>query len=84
MLNSVKEFLNYIENERNYSQHTITAYQNDLKQFYIFLSKEEKNIRFEKIQKDDVKNFLALLFENGVSKKVFRENLHRFVPIFIF
>lgn len=69
MLNSVKEFLNYIENERNYSQHTITAYQNDLKQFYIFLSKEEKNIRFEKIQKDDVKNFLALLFENGVSKK---------------
>lgn len=31
------KFRNYLENERNYSVHTITAYENDISSFYKFL-----------------------------------------------
>lgn len=34
----VREFLDYIKFEKRYSQHTLVSYQNDLEQFFSFLS----------------------------------------------
>jgi integrase/recombinase XerC len=34
----VHAFLDYVKFEKRYSQHTITAYQNDLEQFFDYLN----------------------------------------------
>src|SRR3954465_12512797 len=34
----VEAFLNYIQNEKRYSKHTLTSYRNDLNQFSAYLS----------------------------------------------
>jgi len=36
---TLKEFLNYIQFERGYSAHTVTAYQHDLEKFLNFIYK---------------------------------------------
>jgi integrase/recombinase XerC len=33
----IKQFLNYLQFEKRYSQHTIVAYQNDIEQFFAFI-----------------------------------------------
>ncbi|MBR6755327.1 MAG: tyrosine recombinase XerC [Peptococcaceae bacterium] len=40
----LKEFIAYLENEKKYSPHTITAYQHDLVQFLDFLEKQKKTL----------------------------------------
>jgi tyrosine recombinase XerC len=35
----VKQFLNYLSSERNYSEHTINAYRGDIKQFLLYLNR---------------------------------------------
>jgi site-specific recombinase XerD len=37
----IKKFIDYIENQKNYSKNTVKSYKEDLDQFYRFL-KEEK------------------------------------------
>lgn len=40
----LKEFIAYLENEKKYSPHTITAYQHDLAQFLSFLEQQQKTL----------------------------------------
>jgi len=39
-MNYTESFLKYIDSEKRYSQNTIIAYENDLKQFFLFLKNE--------------------------------------------
>ncbi len=67
----ISEYLSYLENERNYSQHTIVSYANDLAQYYSFL-KEEFPELIEKHNDTDtgvIRAFLGLLLDSGLSKK---------------
>ncbi|MDP1677856.1 MAG: tyrosine recombinase XerC [Bacteroidota bacterium] len=67
----ISEYLSYLENERNYSQHTIISYANDLAQYYSFLKKEFPEL----IQKHNdtdtgvIRAFLGLMLDSGISKK---------------
>ena len=38
MLSHVRDFLTYIAKERNYSPHTVLAYEDDLEQFSAYLA----------------------------------------------
>lgn len=69
MINSIKEFLIYLEVERNFSSNTIFAYKTDLEQFSDFLFSKKEDFKKEDVTKDLVREFLALQFENGISKK---------------
>tara|TARA_B100001029_G_C14996281_1_gene415226 strand:+ start:142 stop:1011 length:870 start_codon:yes stop_codon:yes gene_type:complete len=40
-----EEFLNYLQNERNFSQNTIRSYFNDLNQFFYFLEKDAVSVK---------------------------------------
>ena len=64
-MDKLKEFFNYLENEKRYSINTINSYKRDINLFLIYLKKENINI----IDELTLKNYLAYLYSNKLSKK---------------
>lgn len=58
---SLQSFLDYISFEKRYSTHTITSYQNDLAQFFAFLTSQFEAPTLEKITATMVRSWLAEL-----------------------
>jgi integrase/recombinase XerC len=70
---SIKEFLIYCENERNYSRHTIIAYEKALGQFFDYLVEEYANIpHLEQIKTGDIRPFLGYLIDEGKKKSTMK------------
>ena len=71
MYEHIKRFLDYLKIERNYSQHTIAAYENDLEQFREFLARHFDCLTFDifKIDQLTVRLFLGDLLDQGKSKR---------------
>lgn len=62
----ITKFITYLQHEKRYSGHTITAYQNDLLQFQIFLA---DNLSLEKVVRDDVRAWVVELVNDNVGAK---------------
>lgn len=67
------KFIEYLRFEKRYSQHTITAYQNDLLQFRQFISQQYDTLLIENIKRTHIRSWLAALSEEKVSSK----SIHR-------
>lgn len=67
----ISEYLSYLENERNYSQHTIISYANDLAQYFSFLKNEFPDLieRHNDTDTGVIRVFLGMLLDSGISKK---------------
>lgn len=67
----ISAYLSYLEDERNYSQHTIVSYANDLAQYYAFLKTTYPELIERQNDTDHgvIRSFLGLLLDSGVSKK---------------
>lgn len=67
----VRQYLAYLEQERNFSQHTLLSYANDLAQYSAFLQKEfpELIARHNDTDTGVIRAFLGLLLDSGLSKK---------------
>ncbi len=74
---TLKEFLNYIQFERGYSAHTITAYQHDLEQFLNFIYQYDSILLkdFGKIDRQAIRHFLGKEYEKGNSAKTVARRL---------
>ncbi len=57
---TIQDFLNYIKFEKRYSQHTLISYQNDLEQFFSFLT-EYDSPPIPKITATFIRSWLAQL-----------------------
>ena len=66
----IERYVNYLQNERNASPHTIRNYRSDLVQFRDFLAQGKPDARVEVASIDAfrVRGFLASLFENERKK----------------
>jgi len=64
----ISSFLEYLENERNFSQHTYGSYALDLKQLDSFLD-ERKMPDISSFTRTDARAFLVKLEEGGLSRK---------------
>ncbi len=62
------KFLEYLENQKNYSKNTTKSYKNDLIQFINFL-KEEKIFDFENVEYDDFVKFIGKLKVSNFKEK---------------
>lgn len=60
----IQHFLDYIAIERKYSQRTVEAYHDDLRDFCAFLGWEPEEYNPEKVGEDDIKNWMLDLLEN--------------------
>ena len=62
---TLKEFLNYIQHERGYSLHTISAYKHDLERFLNFLHQYDGKLisAFGLIDRQTIRHFLGKEFE---------------------
>jgi len=66
----VKErFLAYIQYEKRYSPHTVLAYRNDLKQFFLFLDNQYKVSNIEDVTASMVRSWLVSLMEEKISPR---------------
>ncbi len=64
----VRAFLRFIELERNYSEHTVASYTDDLRQFAEFLGRRNQP-DLRRLTHLDVRAFLGDLIDQGFSKR---------------
>ncbi len=81
----ITDFIIYIQAERRFSTHTITAYQNDLQQFFTYLNDQEAE-RYKTITLDDVRDWaLSLMDDKTQARSVNRKisTLRSFFKFFL-
>ena len=64
----LENYINYLENVKNYSDHTTTAYKNDLEQYFDYLKNTKKNL-FEN------EDFVDYLFSLELAKSTINRKL---------
>ena len=81
---TLKEFLNYIQFERGYSAHTVTAYQHDLEKFMNFIYQYDSILLkdFGKIDRQAIRHFLGKEYEEGNSAKTVARRLASIKSLF--
>ena len=65
----LKEFIHYIQSEKRYSDHTITSYKVDLKQFFNFLIEEYNIDHPQNVNFKIVRNWISYLLESGLKAR---------------
>ena len=64
----LENYINYLENVKNYSDHTCTAYKNDLVQYFDYLKNTQKNLF-------DNEDFVDYLFSLELAKSTINRKL---------
>jgi len=80
-----KIYINYIENEKDFSSHTIKSYQRTLNLLYDFIKEQiddEPQIQF--IEAEDLRNFIAELYDTGINKNSLRQRISALKSFFKF
>ena len=75
LTDSIESFMLTLEKERNFSLHTIKAYKNDLNRFNYFLDNTLSRKKLAKINRNDIRKFLAEEYDNGYSSKTVARRL---------
>ena len=65
----LKEFINYIQSEKRYSDYTITSYKVDLNQFFNYLIEEYKIDTHKNVTFKIVRNWISYLLESGLKPR---------------
>ena len=80
----IKKFLEYIEVERRYSEHTITSYRKDLDDFLAFVMETEGHENLVKADKKVIRNFMVRLNENKIAKRSINRKLSSLRSFYLF
>jgi integrase/recombinase XerC len=64
-----EDFLDFLESEKRYSQHTLDAYSRDLLQFREYIEVFYSDLPLEEITHQTVRSWMALLMEEGLSAR---------------
>lgn len=84
-LNVLQMFLNWQQIQKNYSPATLNAYGSDLKQFENFLSEKKLTLGEPgKIRSGELRNYIAWLHKNGISKSSISRKLSTLRALFSF
>ncbi|MFN5443235.1 MAG: site-specific integrase, partial [Crocinitomicaceae bacterium] len=70
----LNQFLNSLSNEKRFSQHTVIAYENDLKQFFEFSGIDSLNKLIE-MNHQLIRSWLVDMIDSGFSNKTVNRKL---------
>ncbi len=84
MESSIKKFLEMMIAEKGASKNTVDAYLSDLEKFQEFLLSECNVKNLEKVQKNDIKQYISYLHENNYSSKSQARKLSAINSFYIF
>lgn len=77
-------FLQYLQYEKRFSNHTLTAYENDLKQFFIYL-KEMYEVSVEsEVKHLHIRSWVVQLMQNGIAARSINRKLSSLKTFFKF
>jgi len=62
----IKKFIDYLLLEKNYSKHTVLAYQKDIENFGLFISKEFETDNFLEVNYNLIRSWIVYLSDNGI------------------
>ncbi|HLO12347.1 MAG TPA: tyrosine recombinase XerC [Pseudoneobacillus sp.] len=65
---SLKLFIEYLQIEKNYSKYTIENYQQDIKEFCMFMTEQSIGV-FSNVQYSDARLYLTKLYERKLARK---------------
>ena len=68
-MEAISNFVDYLRYEKRFSEHTVLAYQNDLKQFTAFLSSEGESLILTEIIAVQIRSWLVKLLEEGIEPR---------------
>lgn len=71
----IAAFLDYLKYEKRYSQHTIISYQNDLEQFFAYLSSQFDSPPVNQVTAKYVRSWLAEMKEDEISSKTLNRKI---------
>ncbi len=71
----LKEFLNYLSNQKRYSAHTVIAYKTDLEFFLMFILLEYPDTPLSEISSSMVRTWLASLKEKNESSRTINRKI---------
>ena len=69
----IKEFVDHLQYDLNYSQRTIDSYSRDVEKFFVFLN--EQGLRMDEVDLQVIRNFLTEEINSGVSKRSCKRRL---------
>ncbi len=71
----LQSFLDYLKFEKRYSKHTLLSYQNDLEQFFAYLTSQFDAPALESITAMFIRSWLAEMKEEGISSKTINRKI---------
>lgn len=71
----IGRFLHYLEFEKRYSEHTLTAYSKDLSGFVEFLSERYKGVEIEEADHKMVRTWITNLMDNNITARSIRRKM---------
>lgn len=72
-MDGINEFLDYLQNEKRYADHTIISYRNDLEQFHVFCleeGNEDMDLHFKTIR-----NWIVFMMDKGYQPRTIHRKL---------
>lgn len=61
----IKEFLNYLQFERNYSPRTINSYGSDLNEFELYFKNLDSHLSWESVDSDVIRDWMGSMMDKG-------------------
>lgn len=68
-------FVAYIQFEKRYSPHTVTAYRNDLDQFYTYLGQEYSISEISEVTHPMIRSWIVVLIDQGLTPRSINRKL---------
>lgn len=63
----IREFLNYLQFERNYSARTVKEYGTDLKEFELYFKNLDAHLSWESVDSDAIRDWMESMMDKGNS-----------------
>lgn len=71
----ISDFIAYLDYEKRYSKHTITAYETDLTQLQTFLNQSDSDLQIHKASHLNIRSWIVSMLDSGISARAINRKI---------